>query len=177
MSNFYASRIRTISGFPKAGVQFRDITTLLSDREGLSRIVADFTAPYKGVSIDKVVGIEARGFILGGAVAYALETAFVPLRKPGKLPARRHKMPFKKEYGTDSLEVHVDAISNGDLVLIVDDLIATGGSAEAAVKLVQAAGGRVVAACFIVDLPALGGAQKLRDMGVDVMTLCAFDGE
>ncbi len=174
MSNWYASRIRTVSGFPKAGVQFRDITTLLADPEGIKRVVDDLVGRYKGVQIDKVAGIDARGFILGGAVAYQLETAFVPLRKPGKLPAQRHRMPFEKEYGSDSLEVHVDAISSGDLVLIVDDLIATGGSAEAAVKLVQAAGGRVAAACFVVDLPYLGGAQKIRDMGVDVVTLCEF---
>ena len=178
MSDDWAvSRIRTIPHFPKKGVMFRDITTLLADPVGFRKAVDELVQKYAGVNIDKVAGIEARGFILGGAIAHQLSTGFVPIRKPGKLPHDTMGEDFEKEYGRDRLEVHIDAVASGDRVLLVDDLIATGGTAEAAVKLINKAGGKLVAACFIVDLPDLGGAQKVRDLGVDVITLCEFEGE
>lgn len=177
MSDWVTSRIRTIPDFPKKGIQFRDITTLLADPLGFRKAVDELVQNYVGVSIDKVVGVEARGFILGGAVAHQLAAGFVPFRKPGKLPHTTIHQEYQLEYGTDKLEVHDDAIGAGDLVLLVDDLIATGGTAEAAVKLIRASGGTVVAACFVVDLPDLGGSQRIRDMGVDVVALCEFEGE
>lgn len=177
MENWATSRIRTIPDFPKKGVQFRDITTLLADPVGFKRSIDELVKIYAGVAIDKVVGIEARGFILGGAIAHQLSTGFVPIRKPGKLPHDTVGEDYQSEYGADRLEIHSDAIADGDLVLLVDDLIATGGTAEAAVKLIRATGGTVAAACFIVDLPDLGGSQRLRGMGVDIITLCEFEGE
>lgn len=176
MSDWAISRIRTIPNFPKKGILFRDITTLLADPVGFRKAVDELVQKYAGVAVDKVAGIEARGFILGGAVAHQLSTGFVPIRKPGKLPHKTIGQDYQLEYGTDRLEIHDDALSNGDLVLLVDDLIATGGTAEAAVKLIRAAGGKVIAACFVVDLPDLGGAKRVRDLGVDVITLCAFPG-
>lgn len=177
MTDWIKSRIRTIPDFPKPGVQFRDITTLLADPLGFRKAVDELVQQYVGVSIDKIVGIEARGFILGGAVAHQLAAGFVPMRKAGKLPHATIGEDYELEYGTDTLEVHNDAIANGDLILLVDDLIATGGTAEAAVNLIRAAGGTVVAACFVIDLPDLGGSQRIRDMGVDVVTLCDYEGE
>lgn len=177
MSDWATSRIRTIPDFPKKGVQFRDITTLLADPVGFRKAVDELVQLYAGVAIDKVVGIESRGFILGGAIAHQLSTGFIPIRKPGKLPYDTIGEDYELEYGTDRLELHVDAIADGDLVLLVDDLIATGGTAEAAVKLIRAAGGKLVAACFVIDLPDLGGSQKIRDMDVDVITLCQFEGD
>ncbi len=177
MAKWATSRIRTIPDFPKKGIQFRDITTLLADPVGFRKAVDELVQIYAGVTIDKVAGIESRGFILGGAIAHQLSTGFVPLRKPGKLPHDTIGQDYQLEYGTDRLEVHVDAIADGDLVLLVDDLIATGGTAEAGVKLIRASGGKVVAACFVIDLPDLGGSQKIRDMGVDVITLCEFAGD
>lgn len=174
-AHWATSRIRTISDFPKKGIKFRDITTLLADARGFRKAVDEMVQPYVGVSIDKVAGIEARGFILGGAIAHQLACGFIPIRKPGKLPHRTISESYELEYGTDRLEIHEDAIRSGDLVLLTDDLIATGGTAEAAVKLIRHAGGTVVAACFAVDLPSLGGTQRIRDMGVDVITLCAFE--
>ena len=171
------SRIRTIPDFPKPGIQFRDITTLLADPLGFRKAVDELVQHYVGVQIDKIVGVEARGFILGGAMAYQLAAGFVPIRKPGKLPHRTLSENYELEYGTDKLEVHEDAIASGDLVLLVDDLIATGGTAEAAVKLIRASGGKVAAACFIVDLPDLGGSQRIRDMGIEIISLCEFEGE
>lgn len=176
MSDWATSRIRTIPDFPKKGVLFRDITTLLADPLGFRKAVDELVQKYAGVAIDKVAGIEARGFILGGAVAHQLSTGFVPIRKPGKLPHKTLGQDYQLEYGTDRLEIHDDAIAHGDLVLLVDDLIATGGTAEAAVKLIRSAGGTVAAACFIVDLPDLGGAKRIRALGVDVITLCEFPG-
>lgn len=175
-AHWATSRIRTIPDFPKKGIQFRDITTLLADARGFRKAVDEMVQPYVGVAIDKVAGIEARGFILGGALAHQLACGFVPIRKPGKLPYRTISEDYELEYGTDRLEIHEDAIRSGDLVLLTDDLIATGGTAEAAVKLIRQAGGTVVAACFAVDLPELGGTARLRSMGVDVITLCEFDG-
>jgi len=175
-SHWAKSRIRTIPDFPKPGILFRDITTLLADARGFRKAVDELVQPYVGVSIDKVAGIEARGFILGGAIAHQLACGFVPVRKSGKLPHRTLSESYELEYGSDRLEIHEDAISNGDLVLLVDDLVATGGTAEAAVKLIRQAGGKVAAACFVVDLPDLGGSQRVRDLGVDVITLCEFEG-
>ncbi len=177
MSDWATSRIRTIPNFPKSGVMFRDITTLLADPLGFRKAVDEMVQTYVGVRIDKVAGIEARGFILGGAVAHQLATGFIPIRKKGKLPHKTISQDYKLEYGTDRLEIHNDAIASGDLVLLVDDLIATGGTAEAAVKLIRSAGGNVAAACFVIDLPDLGGSARLRAMGVDIITLCEFEGE
>jgi adenine phosphoribosyltransferase len=176
MSKWATSRIRTIPDFPKKGVQFRDITTLLADPVGFRKAVDEMVQLYAGVNIDKVAGIESRGFILGGAIAHQLSTGFVPIRKPGKLPHDTIGEDYQLEYGNDRLEVHVDAFAEGDLVLLVDDLIATGGTAEAAVKLIRAAGGKLVAACFVIDLPDLGGSQIIKDMDVKVITLCEFEG-
>ena len=177
MADWIKKRIRTIPDFPKKGVQFRDVTTLMADAYGFKRAVDSLVQNYIGVSIDKVVGIEARGFILGGAMAHQLNTGFVPLRKAGKLPGETHKQSYQLEYGSDSLEMHVDAIAHGDLVLLVDDLIATGGTAEAAIKLVESAGGKVAAFCALVDLPDLGGSQRIRDRGIEVVSLCDFEGD
>lgn len=177
MSDWATSRIRTIPDFPKKGVQFRDITTLLADPVGFRKAVDELVQVYAGVTIDKVAAIESRGFILGGAIAHQLSTGFIPIRKPGKLPHDTIGEDYELEYGTDRLELHVDAIADGDLVLLVDDLIATGGTAGAAVNLIRAAGGKIVAACFVIDLPDLGGSQKIRDMDVDVITLCQFEGD
>lgn len=156
---------------------FRDITTLLADPLGFRKAVDEMVQTYVGVRIDKVAGIEARGFILGGAVAHQLATGFIPIRKKGKLPHKTISQDYQLEYGTDCLEIHDDAIASGDLILLVDDLIATGGTAEAAVKLIRSAGGIVAAACFVVDLPDLGGSARLRAMDVDIITLCEFEGE
>lgn len=177
MAEWVTSRIRTIPDFPKAGVQFRDITTLLADPLGFRKAVDELVQRYVGVTIDKVVGVEARGFILGGAVAHQLAAGFVPVRKAGKLPHHTISEEYQLEYGIGTLEIHDDAIAAGDLVLLVDDLIATGGTAEAAVKLIRASGGTVVAACFVISLPDLGGFQRIRDMDVPVVTLCEYAGK
>ncbi|MEM7410391.1 MAG: adenine phosphoribosyltransferase [Myxococcota bacterium] len=171
------SRIRTIPDHPKPGIQFRDITTLLQDPVGLSLSAQQTAEAYKGVTVDKVAGIEARGFILGGAVAIALQAGFVAVRKQGKLPYTTLGQDYELEYGTDRVEIHTDAIAPGERILIIDDLIATGGTAEATVDLVEQAGGEIVGCAFIVDLPDLGGADRLRGRGIEVHSLCAFEGE
>ncbi|MCO5130774.1 MAG: adenine phosphoribosyltransferase [Xanthobacteraceae bacterium] len=168
--------IRTIPDYPKPGILFRDITTLLGDARAFRRAVDELVHPWAGNKIDKVAGIEARGFILGGAVAHQLSAGFVPIRKKGKLPHQTVRMAYALEYGTDEMEMHVDAIAPGERVILVDDLIATGGTAEGAVKLLRQIGADVRAACFIIDLPDLGGADKLRRMDVPVRTLMAFEG-
>jgi len=168
--------VRTIPDYPKPGILFRDITTLLGDARAFRRAVDQLVHPWAGSKIDKVAGIEARGFILGGAVAHQLSAGFVPIRKKGKLPHQTVRMAYALEYGTDEMEMHVDAIGPGERVILVDDLIATGGTAEGAVKLLRQIGAEVCAACFIIDLPDLGGADKLRGMNVPVRTLMAFDG-
>ncbi len=168
--------IRSIPDYPKPGIMFRDITTLLMDPVGFRKTVDGLVQFHAGVRVDKVVGIEARGFILGGAVAHQLSCGFVPVRKPGKLPWRTIGENYALEYGTDRLEMHADAISPGDKVLIVDDLIATGGTAEAAIKLVEGQGGQVIACSFVIDLPDLGGRKKLEAMGKEVLTLANFAG-
>ena len=168
--------IRSIPDYPKPGIVFRDITTLLSDPRSFRRAVDSLVHPFAGGRIDQVAGIEARGFILGGAVAHQLSTGFVPIRKKGKLPHETVSMAYALEYGTDEIEIHVDAVKAGDRVILVDDLIATGGTATAAVNLLRGMGAEIVAACFVIDLPEIGGAQRLRDLGVPVRTLMEFEG-
>ena len=172
-----ADTIRAIPDYPKPGIIFRDITTLLGNARAFRRAVDELVQPWAGGKIDKVAGIEARGFILGGAVAHQLSAGFVPIRKKGKLPHETVSMVYSLEYGVDEIEMHKDAILPGERVLLVDDLIATGGTAEAAVNLLAGAGAEVVAACFIVDLPELGGADKIRRLGVPVRTLVSFAGD
>jgi adenine phosphoribosyltransferase len=168
--------IRTIPDYPKPGIDFRDITTLLGDAWAFRRAVDELVQPWAGAKIDKVAGIEARGFILGGAVAHQLSSGFVPVRKKGKLPHETVRIAYSLEYGIDEMEVHKDALKPGERVILVDDLIATGGTAEAAVKLLRKIGADVVAAIFVIDLPALGGADRIRALDVPVRTLMAFDG-
>jgi adenine phosphoribosyltransferase len=170
------SVIRTIPDYPKPGIMFRDVTTLFADARGFRRAIDELVQPLAGAKIDKVAGIEARGFILGGAIAHQLSVGFVPIRKKGKLPYKTIGEQYALEYGVDEVEMHIDAISKGERVLLVDDLIATGGTATAAIKLLERAGGEVVLCSFVVDLPELGGAAKLRAMGKDVVSLVAFEG-
>ena len=170
------STIRTIPNYPKPGIMFRDVTTLLGNARAFRTTVDLLVQPYAGTRIDKVAGIEARGFIIAGAVAHQLSVGFVPVRKKGKLPWKTLGQSYDLEYGTDTVEIHADAVSKGDNVLIVDDLIATGGTAEAAIKLVEKAGGNVVGCSFIIDLPELGGRARLEKLGKKVLTLVAFEG-
>jgi adenine phosphoribosyltransferase len=172
----FSTTIRSIPGYPKPGIIFRDITTLLGNPRAFRRAVDELVQPYAGVRIDKVAGIEARGFILGGAVAHQVSAGFVPIRKRGKLPHTTVRIAYSLEYGLDEMEMHADAIHPGERVILVDDLVATGGTAEGAVKLMRQIGADVVAACFIIDLPDLGGAAKLRAMDVPVRTLMSFEG-
>jgi len=171
------SKIRTIENYPIKGVMFRDITTLLKDPDGLRDSINKLVDRYKDLNIDKIVAIESRGFIIGAPLAYLLNVGLVLIRKPGKLPAETINQDYKLEYGTDRIEVHVDAIEKGEKVLIVDDLIATGGTAEAAVRLVQKMKASIVECCFIIDLPDIGGRDRLENMGQKVFTICEFDGE
>ncbi len=173
----FKPHIRTIPDHPKKGIQFRDVTTLFGQPRAFRAAVDALVQPYAGVRIDKVAGIEARGFILGGAVAHQLSTGFVPVRKKGKLPWKTLSEEYDLEYGKDQVEIHVDAVKSGDHVVVVDDLIATGGTAFAAIKLLERAGAKVVGCCFLVDLPDLGGADKIRALGKEVTALVAFEGE
>ena len=168
--------IRTIPDYPKPGILFRDVTTLMRDADALSATIEALAEPYRDGGIEAVAGIEARGFILGGAVAHALGCGFVPLRKRGKLPAETVRVAYSLEYGVDEMEVHRDAVTPGERVLLVDDLIATGGTAEAGAKLMRELEVDVVAAAFVIDLPDLGGAERLRAMDVPVHALVAYDG-
>ncbi|EIM27655.1 adenine phosphoribosyltransferase [Microvirga lotononidis] len=168
--------IRSIPDYPKPGVVFRDITTLLGDARAFRRAVDELVHPFAGGRVDKVAGIEARGFILGGAIAHQLSSGFVPIRKKGKLPHETVRIAYSLEYGVDEMEIHTDAIGQGERVILVDDLIATGGTAVAATQLLRQMGANIVAACFIIDLPDLGGAKKLRDLGVEVRSLVSFEG-
>src|SRR5579872_3710655 len=168
--------IRTIADYPKPGVMFRDITTLLGDARAFHSVVELLARPWDGASVHRVAGIEARGFILGGAIAARLGAGFVPIRKKGKLPHTTVRIAYSLEYGLDEMEIHEDAIERGERVILVDDLIATGGTAEGAVKLLRNMGAQVLAACFIIDLPDLGGADKLRKLDVPVRTLISFGG-
>jgi adenine phosphoribosyltransferase len=174
--NDLKAAIRTIPDYPKPGIMFRDITTLLGNARAFRRAVDELVQPWAGSKIDKVAGIEARGFILGGAVAHQVSAGFVPIRKKGKLPHTTVRIAYSLEYGVDEMEMHEDAVVKGERVILVDDLIATGGTAEGAVKLLRNMGADVLAACFIVDLPELGGAEKVRRLGVPVRTLVAFEG-
>ena len=176
VENDLREAIRTIPDYPKPGILFRDITTLLGNARAFRRTVDELVQPWAGSKIDKVAGMEARGFILGGAVAHQVSAGFIPIRKKGKLPHKRVSIAYSLEYGLDEMEMHEDAIRPGERVILVDDLIATGGTAEGAVKLMRQIGANVVAACFIIDLPDLGGAAKLRAMDVPVRTLMAFEG-
>jgi adenine phosphoribosyltransferase len=168
--------IRSIPDYPRPGIVFRDITTLLGDARAFRRAVDEMVQPWAGMKIDKVAGIEARGFILGGAVAHQVSAGFVPIRKKGKLPHKSVRIAYSLEYGLDEMEMHEDAIAKGERVILVDDLIATGGTAAAAVKLLRQIGANILAACFIIDLPDLGGAAKLRQLDVPVRTLVSFAG-
>ena len=168
--------IRTIVDFPHEGIMFRDVTTLFADPRGFRMCIDQMLHPYAGQPIDKVVGLEARGFILGGAIAHQLGTGFVPVRKKGKLPGTTISQDYKLEYGEAIVEIHDDAIDAGERILVVDDLLATGGTAEAGIKLIERLGGDIVGCSFIVDLPELGGREKLQSMNMDVQVLCEFDG-
>ena len=173
----FKSRIRTIPNYPKPGIMFRDITTLLQDAFGFRKVIDELVQPYAGANITKVAGIEARGFIIGGAVAHQLSVGFVPVRKKGKLPARTIGREYMLEYGTDSVEIHADAVDKGDQVLLIDDLLATGGTAEAAIELLREAGADIVGSSFVIDLPDLGGRARLEKLGVKATSLCEFEGE
>ncbi len=171
------SVIRTIPDYPKEGIMFRDITTLLTDARGFRRAVDEMVQPLAGAKIDKVAGIEARGFILGGAIAHQLSVGFVPIRKKGKLPYKTMGETYELEYGVDEVEIHIDAIEPGERVLLVDDLIATGGTAMAAIRLLERAGAQIELCAFVVDLPDLGGADKLRAAGKQITALIQFEGD
>jgi adenine phosphoribosyltransferase len=170
------SLIRTIPDYPKPGILFRDVTTLFGDSQGFKATIVRMAEPWRGEPVDAVAGIEARGFILGGAIADRLGTGFVPIRKKGKLPWKTIGQEYTLEYGIDAMEIHADAIRPGARILIIDDLIATGGTAEAAAKLVRRSGGEIVGATFIVDLPELGGAKRLSALGIEPHALVAFEG-
>ena len=169
--------IRTIVDFPHEGIMFRDVTTLFADPRGFRMCIDQLLHPYAGVRIDKVAALEARGFIMGGAIAHQVSVGFVPVRKKGKLPGATISEEYKLEYGEAVMEVHADAIQPGERVLLVDDLLATGGTAEAGIKLIERMGGDIVGCAFIVDLPDLGGRERLRNLGMDVHWLCEFEGE
>ncbi len=174
--NTLAASIRAINDYPKPGIVFRDITTLLGDAVAFRTAVDQLVAPYQGLGVDKIAGIEARGFILGGALAHQLSAGFVPIRKKGKLPHATVRIAYSLEYGVDEMEMHVDAVKPGEKVILTDDLIATGGTAEGAVKLLRQQGAEIVSACFVIDLPDLGGRKKLEALGVEVRTLVEFSG-
>ena len=176
MTSTVKDYIRTIVDFPHEGILFRDVTTLFADPRGFRMCVDQLLAPYAGMRIDKVAGLEARGFILGGAVAHQLSTGFIPIRKKGKLPGATIAESYKLEYGEATVEVHDDAMQPGEKVLLVDDLLATGGTAEAGIRLIERLGAQVVGCAFVVDLPDLGGRKRLESLGMDVHALCAFEG-
>lgn len=170
------SSIRTIADYPKPGIMFRDVTTLMGDARAFRTTIDLMVQPFAGVRIDKVAGIEARGFIIGGAIAHQLSIGFVPIRKKGKLPWKTLQQSYDLEYGQDVVEIHEDAVKPGEHVLVVDDLIATGGTCEAGIKLLECAGAEVIGCSFIVDLPELGGRKKIEAMGKKVLTLVDFEG-
>jgi len=168
--------IRTIPDFPKDGIMFRDVTTLFGDPHGFRMCVDHLLHPFIGQKIDRVAGLEARGFVIGGAIAHQLSLGFVPIRKAGKLPGATLTEAYQLEYGEAVMEIHDDAIQPGEHILLVDDLLATGGTAEAGIRLIERMGGHVAGCAFIIDLPDLGGAARLEKLGVDVHSLCAFEG-
>ncbi|TDT75259.1 adenine phosphoribosyltransferase [Litoreibacter halocynthiae] len=169
--------IRTIPNFPHEGIMFRDVTTLFLDARGFRMAVDQLLHPYAGIRFDKVAGLEARGFIMGGAIAHQLSTGFVPIRKKGKLPGKTIAQNYQLEYGEATMELHEDSLQPGEKVLLVDDLLATGGTAEAGIKLIEKLGAEVIGCSFIIDLPDLGGRAKLEAMGQDVHVLCEFEGD
>jgi len=169
--------IRTIPDFPHEGIMFRDVTTLFADPRGFRIAIDQLLHPYAGTDIDRIVGLEARGFILGGAIAHQLSVGFVPIRKKGKLPGKTLSQDYTLEYGEATMEIHDGAIQPGEKVLVVDDLLATGGTAEAGIKLLEKLGAEIVGCAFVIDLPDLGGRAKLEAMGVDIHALCAFEGD
>ncbi|OWY00952.1 MULTISPECIES: adenine phosphoribosyltransferase [Thioclava] len=168
--------IRTIADFPHEGIMFRDVTTLFADPRGFRMAIDQMLHPWAGQQIDKVVGLEARGFIIGGAIAHQLSKGFVPIRKKGKLPGQTISQAYQLEYGEAVMEMHEDAIKPGEKVLVVDDLLATGGTAQAGIQLIERVGGEIVGLSFIVDLPELGGRKLLEDRGMNVSVLCEFEG-
>lgn len=168
--------IRTIPDYPRKGIMFRDITTLLADARAFRRAIDELVQPFAGSKVSKVAGIEARGFILGGAVAHQMSAGFIPIRKKGKLPHETVSIAYSLEYGVDQMEMHKDAVVRGEKVILIDDLIATGGTAEAACRLLTQMGAEIIAACFIVDLPDLGGAKKIEKLGIPVRALMQFEG-
>ncbi len=170
------SIIRTIPDYPKPGIMFRDVTTLMGHPQAFAHVIKLFVEAYKASSIDKVAGIEARGFVFGAALAQTLGTGFVPIRKKGKLPGDTYSRTYELEYGQDTLEIHKDAVTTGERVLLIDDLLATGGTALAAMALLEEAGAAPAGAAFVVDLPELGGKKRLTDAGADVLTLIEFEG-
>jgi len=168
--------IRTIPDFPHEGIMFRDVTTLFADPRGFRMAVDEMMHPFVGADIDKVVGLEARGFILGGAIAHQMGKGFIPIRKEGKLPGKTIAQSYTLEYGEAVMEIHEDAVEAGEKVLVVDDLLAAGGTGKAGIRLLEKLGAEVMGTAFIIDLPELGGRTKLEAMGVDVHALCAFEG-
>lgn len=168
--------IRTIADFPHEGILFRDVTTLFADARGFRMAIDQLLHPYAGMRIDKVVGLEARGFIIGGALAHQLSVGFVPVRKKGKLPGAVISQAYTLEYGEAVMEIHDDALTAGERVLIVDDLLATGGTAEAGIRLVERLGAEVIGCAFIIDLPDLGGRKRLEALGMKTHVLCEFEG-
>jgi adenine phosphoribosyltransferase len=168
--------IRTIPNYPKEGIMFRDITTLLKDPHGFKITIDHFVEKYRGFDFDLIAGIEARGFILGSALAYALNKGFIPVRKKGKLPGKTISVSYDLEYGSDTIEIHDDAISSGAKVLLIDDLIATGGTALGAISLIEKVGAQVVECAFVIDLPELSGSKKIKSKNISVFSLCQFEG-
>lgn len=168
--------VRTIPHYPKEGIMFRDITTLLKDPAGFKKTIELFHQNYKDSPIDVIAGIEARGFILGSALAFSMGLGFVPIRKKGKLPGKTIQQSYDLEYGSDTIEIHEDAITKGQNVLLIDDLIATGGTALGAIALIEKLQGKIFETAFVIDLPELGGAKKIQDIGHKVFTLIEFDG-
>lgn len=171
------SLIRTIPHYPKQGIQFRDVTTLLKDPVGFRIMIDELAARYADQKIDKIAGIEARGFIIGAALAYKLGLGFIPIRKQGKLPADTIGHDYELEYGSDRIEIHTDAIAKHEKILLIDDLIATGGTAEAAAALIGKLGAEVVECAFVIDLPDIGGRKRLEQKGLKVFSLCEFEGD
>lgn len=169
--------IRTIPDFPHKGIMFRDVTTLFLDPRGFRMAVDQMLHPYAGIRFDKVAGLEARGFILGGAIAHQMSVGFVPIRKKGKLPGKTIEQSYKLEYGEATVELHDDSLQPGEKVLLVDDLLATGGTAEAGIKLIEKLGAEVISCAFVIDLPDLGGRARLEKLGMDVKALCTFEGD
>ncbi|WP_162046788.1 adenine phosphoribosyltransferase [Vibrio taketomensis] len=168
--------IKSIPDYPKAGILFRDVTSLLEDAKAYQATIQLLVEKYKDMGFTKVVGTEARGFLFGAPLALELGVGFVPVRKPGKLPRKTIAQTYDLEYGTDTLEIHVDAINENDKVLVVDDLLATGGTIEATTKLIRQLGGEVEHAAFIINLPEIGGDKRLENLGLNVYSICEFEG-